>query len=159
MSRRTLGLDILWTVLAVGVMLAGIIACARVQGTVQTAGLRVALIMMAIFMGIAGGLLAERIRRRTRRRRPRHAPRRHRVLRKIAFAAGGVVVSATIVVLCLTPEAWLVVVIGLVSLCAVWLWYAFETRGLSRGPLIRWPRRRRRKSDSSEDDATSDSES
>ncbi|MGC9320051.1 MAG: hypothetical protein ACP5KN_18615 [Armatimonadota bacterium] len=155
MSRRTLGLDILWAVLAVGVMLAVIIACARVQGTVHTAGLRVALIMMAIFMGIAGGLLAERLCRRIWRRL-RHAPHRLRALRKSAFCLGGVVVSAAIVVLCLKPEAWLVATIGLVSLCAVWVWYAFETRSLSRGPLIRWPRRRRRRSESSEDHTNPD---
>ncbi len=141
MKRHVL-VDIIWAVVAGGGTLAGIIACARIQGSAQTAGLRIALISLAIALGLIGGtVMARATTSRRRQHRTGHSRRSRRQMRTVAFAIGGVIVACTVVGLSLSETTWLVVVLGLGALALTWLWYSLETLGLSRGAV---PLRQRR---------------
>jgi len=136
--------DILWAVVAGGGTLAGIIVCARIQGSAQTPGMRVALIGLAIGLGLTGGLVVARATaRRRRHHRTGHSRRSRRHTRTAACAIGGVIVACTIVALSLCEAIWLVAALGLGGLAVTWLWYSVETLGLSSGAVSLRHRRSR----------------
>lgn len=133
MSKRLI-LDIIWTVLAGGLSLGGIVLVARYQDAAIGTGTRVALIAAAVVTGSAGGALIERItrsRRRRRRRTPSRRTRRHN--RKIAFILSGIVVATGIVSLPMADQTWLVASGAIVALSTIWVWYGLERLGLVRG--------------------------
>jgi len=159
MKRHVL-VDIVWAVLAGGGTLAGIIVCARIQGSAQTPGMRIALIALAVALGLTGGLVVARATaRRRRRHRTGHSRRSRRHTRAVAFAIGGVIVACTIVGLSLSEATWLVVALGLGGLAVTWLWYSLETLGLSRGAVsLRQRRSRSSRRDYDRDEALADEE-
>ncbi len=146
MKPRAL-VDIIWAVVAGGGTLAGIIVCARIQGSAQTPGMRIALIGLAVGLGLTGGMVLARVTaRRRRRHRTGHSRRLRRHTRTVAFAIGGVIVACTIVALWLCEAIWLVVALGLTGLALTRLWYWLETLGLSSGAISLRHRRSSRSS-------------
>jgi len=159
MKRHVL-VDIIWAVVAGGGTLAGIIMCARIQGSAQTPGMRIAFIVLAVALGLMGGLvMARATARRRRRHRTGHSRRSRRHTRTVAFAIGGVIIACTIVGLSLSEAIWLVVALGLGGLAITWLWYSLENLGLSRGAVpLRSRRSRSSRRDYDRDERDEDDE-
>ncbi len=132
--RSSTALDIVWTMLAGGIAVGGIVLCARQQGSAHSPGLRLAIILAAVALGIAGGLFTERLTR-SRRKRKHRSPARHsrRRNRKIAFMVSGVVIAVCILALYIAQRTWLIVSAAIIVLAGNWIWYALEARGLTRG--------------------------
>ncbi|NLO06004.1 MAG: hypothetical protein GX131_09295 [candidate division WS1 bacterium] len=126
--------DIVWTAVAGGLALAGIIVAARYQYAMHSTGIRTALIVVAVGLGAAGGLITDRLtgghRRRGRPTTSRKAVRRNRTT---AFVISGVIIASCIVTAFMGEQLWLVVGASVVVLAITWLWYALEASGLTRG--------------------------
>lgn len=133
-SRRHRAEDVVWALVVGALAIGGIILCARYQGDLHGAGIRLALIAGAVCIGAAGGLLADRVtasRRSSRRSGPNRKTRRH--IRTVTFTITGIVVASCILAYYLAHQLWIIISAAAAVLVATWLWYFVENSLLLRG--------------------------
>ena len=126
--------DVIWAIVLGALALGGIVLCARYQGNLHGAGMRLALIAGAICIGAGAGVLVDRLTARHRSGRSGGANRKaRRHIRTVTFAITGIIVASCVVAGYMAHQLWIIFTAAGAVLFATWIWYFVENYRLSRG--------------------------